>query len=343
MFKNTVIANHYSFPGLITALILAFSGLLGACSDKEKDIPPPKIFLAGESNEIEVSLGDTIKLEPKITYNFDASYEWRKNGELISTNEQFLLDSATQLGSMKYFFSVTTPNGSDSMEISVDVIVLADFEDLQPEEKEDTAWTGTEGIDGFTHHDVFFPNHYQSNTFWQGFGYSNIQSNSTNIESIPSNSVYSGTNSDNTFGLVKRLDNADDFIPTIQFTDGKDHQLKSLEINNTNYGHYLLRFGTESFVRMGGNTSSDPDWCKVTITGINANDAVTGEIVFFLADYRFENNKRDYIISEWTEIDLSELNAVNKIQLFISSSRTNQEGEMITPEMFCIDNLKILN
>lgn len=343
MFKTISKGNHNSSPGIFWPLFLVFSIIMGACSDDERDIPPPEIFLPGESSEIEVSLGDTIKLEPKITYNYDASYEWKKNGEVISTNEQFLLDSATQLGSMEYFFSVTTPNGSDSIEITVDVIVLADFENLKLEEKKDTFWIGAEGIDGFAHHDVFFPNYYQSDTVWQGFGYSNIQSNSTNPESIPANSVYNGTNSNNTFGLVNQPDNVVDFIPTLQFIDDKNHQLKSLEINNTNLGHYLLRFGTDDFVRMGGSTSSDPDWCKVTLTGINTDGNITGEINFYLADYRFENNKRDYIVSEWTEIDLSELNAVNKLQFSISSSRTNQDEEMITPEMFCIDNLKILN
>ncbi|PWE00729.1 DUF4465 domain-containing protein [Marinilabilia rubra] len=339
MFKTILKGNGLSSIGKI----LAFSVVFGACSDQKKNIPPPEIFLAGEGNEIEVSLGDTIKLEPRITYNFDASYQWEKNGEILNTNEQFLLDSATQLGSIEYLFRVTTPNGADSMTIPVDVIVLADFENLQLTEKTDTFWIGETAIDGFTHREVFFPNNYQNNETWQGFGYSNIQSNSSEPESIQVFSTYNGVNSDNIFGLISQPNDAAEFIPTMQFSDDDDHELKSLEINNTNLAYYMLRFGTDDFERMGGSTSSDPDWCKVTLTGINSVGNITGKIQFYLADYRFENNKRDYIVKEWTEIDLSELNAVNKVQFSISSSRNNQDGEMITPEMFCIDNIKILN
>jgi hypothetical protein len=329
-------------------LCLSISGVVFyACSEEEKQIPPPKIYRANEEEEIEVNVGDTISLEPQITYNIDASYRWYKNNELLNNSTQVLEDSAVQLGRIEYRFFVNTPYGNDSMDIPVDVIILADFEDFNLDEKKDTFWVGAPGTDGFTHKEVLsFENSYQDNTIWKGFGYSNTYSNSQTEDQIPHYAVYGSSSSDyNIFGLVRQPNEEDQYSPSIHFNDGKNHKLKSIEINNTTLGYYLLKFGSENFGRMGGGSgsgSSVPDWCKVTITGINTGGEVSS-IDFYLADYRFENNKRDYIITEWTEIDLADLGAVNQISFTISSSKTDTEGKMITQEEICIDNLKVLD
>jgi hypothetical protein len=315
-----------------------------ACSEEEKQIPPPEIFRANDGEEVEVNVGDTISLEPKITYNINASYQWYKNNELLNNKTQVLEDSAVQLGRIEYRFIVNTPYGADSMDIPVDVIILADFEDLTLDEKKDTFWVGASGTDSFTHKEVLsFENSFQDNTTWKGFGYSNIYSNTQTEDKIPSYAVYGSSSSTyNIFGLVRQPNEEDQYSPSIHFNDGENHKLKSIEINNTTLGYYLLKFGTDNFERMGGSGSSEPDWCKVTITGINTGGEASS-IDFYLADYRFENNKRDYIITEWTEIDLADLGSVNQIRFTISSSKTDTEGKMITPEEICIDNLKVLD
>jgi hypothetical protein len=297
--------------------------------------------LANSGQEIEVNLGDTISLQPRITYNFDASYEWRKNNIALDHTGQFLLDTANNLGSIEYFFKVTTPYGSDSMVIPVDVIILADFNSLALSTEVDTFWVGSDSKEGFTHKELFFPNQYTNDTIWEGFGYSNMGSKSTVIENIEPFSVYDTQDKKDYFALVRVPNKSEPPAPTVYFNDDRDHQLKSIDVNNTTLGHYMMDFGTDEFERMGGQGSEKPDWFKLIITGINAEGEITSSIDFFLADYRFDNNKRDYIVEEWTTIDLSELGPVNKIQFSVSSSKTNGNGDMITPEMFCIDNLKI--
>jgi len=47
-------------------------------------------------------------------------------------------------------------------------------------------------------------------------------------------------------------------------------------------------------------------------------------------------------VEQWTTVDLSEIGEVNQLQFSLSSNKTNDAGEMITPQVFCIDNLKIL-
>ena len=327
----------------LTIFILAISALFFACEEEEKQIPPPEIFLANQEAEIEINMGDTIILEPKVTYNIDGQYQWKKNGELLLNNTQYLLDTATQLGRIEYSFSVLTPYGSDSMTIPVDVIVLADFTNMFPDNfKNDSSWIGSLDSEGFSYRDLFFSTHLNADSSWVGFGLSNIQSKSGTEEDIPENSVYNNA-SNNVFSVVRHPHGTHQPIPAIIFEDGKNHRLKSIEINNTAMAAFQLKKGNDDFPRMGYPSDTDPDWFKVTITGIDASGSITGNQDFYLADYRFDNNKRDYIVTSWTEVDLSGLGEVNQLQFSLSSSKTNEEGEMITPQMFCIDNLKILN
>ena len=323
-------------------LILFFISGFMSCSNEDNEIPAPEIFLASGDETIEVNLGDTIILEPKITYNYESQYEWRKNGILLEESNQTLTDTASSLGSLEYFFKVTTPYGQDSMYISVDVIILADFDDLALSTEADTFKIGSFPDNGFFHKDLFFPNSFTNDTTWEGFGFSNIGLKSSEYEDITQYSVYDTQDQSDYFLLVRHPNGSESEEPTISFTDGKNHTLKSIDINNSTLSRYLMKFGTDQFERMGGSSSDIDDWCKVTITGINVEGQITSSIEFFLADYRFENYKRDYIIEEWTSLDLGDLGEVNKIRFSISSSKTDGDGNMITPEMFCIDNLKIL-
>ncbi len=338
LYKHKKITN-YSGIFKNGIYLLPFLILLLACSEDEKEIPPPEIFINSESDQIEVSLEDSIVLEPKIVYNIDASFEWRKNNKKLNHNEQFLIDTATQLGRIEYFFSVETPYGSDSITIPVDVIILSDFNNLI-ETNKDSALVGHPDSTGFFHKNMAFPNSYTNDSTWYGFGISNIQNNSLNPP-ITQNSAF-GKNSEHEdfFALVRQPNDSIDYYPTITFLDEKNHDLKSLELVNSTESHYWLKFGD---YHMGSEDRENPDWCKVTITGIDNNGDITNEIDFYLADYRFENNKRDYIVGKWTEIDLKPLGAVNKIKFSISSSMTNEDGKMVIPETFCIDNLKIMN
>lgn len=323
-------------------ILISIIGLLGACKDNEKEIPPPEIYLAGSDEEIEVNLGNTIVLKPQITYNYDAIYEWRKNGQKLDVSGQFLTDTAINLGNIEYFFKVITPYGSDSMTINVDVIILADFNELALSTETDTFHIGPFDNAGFSYKEIFFSNTFINDTTWEGFGISNMGSSSSDLEDISPFSVYASQDQSDYFLLVRHPNGSDSNYPTIQFNEGQDHLLKSIDINNSTVGRYLMKFGSDQFERMGGSGSNNADWCKVTIRGIDAQGEITGSVDFFLADYRFDNNKRDYIIEDWTTVDLSDLNKVNKIEFILSSSKTDDLGNMVTPEIFCIDNLKIL-
>lgn len=65
-----------------------------------------------------------------------------------------------------------------------------------------------------------------------------------------------------------------------------------------------------------------------------SNDSID----FYLADYRFLDNTKDYIVDTWEWVDISELGSVDSLTFRLSSSDTGIFG-MNTPAYFCIDNV----
>ena len=85
--------------------------------------------------------------------------------------------------------------------------------------------------------------------------------------------------------------------------------------------------------------SSEPDWYKVILTGINQDGVAVGYAEMLLADFRFDNNQLDYISNTWTNIDLSALGYLTALVIKIESSDTGSYG-INTPAFVCIDNIE---
>ena len=81
----------------------------------------------------------------------------------------------------------------------------------------------------------------------------------------------------------------------------------SIRLTNTTYTALSMRDGDSFAKKFGGGTGNDPDFFLLNIQGRDASDAITGIVPFYLADYRFSNNALDYIVSQWTTVDLSSL------------------------------------
>jgi hypothetical protein len=113
--------------------------------------------------------------------------------------------------------------------------------------------------------------------------------------------------------------------------------LTSIFITNNTYAYKSMRNGDTYSKKFGGTTGNDSDWFMLTITGYKAG-ILTDTINFFLADYRFTDNTKDYIIKDWTELSLNKLGIVDSISFALSSSDTGTYG-MNTPAYFCIDDL----
>ncbi|MEL6831788.1 MAG: DUF4465 domain-containing protein [Bacteroidota bacterium] len=108
-------------------------------------------------------------------------------------------------------------------------------------------------------------------------------------------------------------------------------------VNNGTYAYLSMRDGDTVGKKFGGEDGNDPDFFLLTIKG-ELNGEVTDSVEFYLADYRFEDNSQDYIITDWSYIDLLPLGNVDRVLLSLSSSDVGQFG-MNTPAYVCVDNI----
>ena len=101
-------------------------------------------------------------------------------------------------------------------------------------------------------------------------------------------------------------------------------------ITNSSYAYNSLT-GGDPFAKKFGLG----DWFKLTITGYDADDKVTGTKDYYLADLR--DAEKAYIINDWRYVDLSGLGKVSKLGFELSSTDNGDYG-MNTPAYFCFDN-----
>lgn len=136
--------------------------------------------------------------------------------------------------------------------------------------------------------------------------------------------------------------------------------VQSVKATNTATAFYSLRDG-DQFARPFGKVFDEnvgeagawvdvnsPDWFTVTFTGYagaNRTGSVTGQVDFYLADYRFSDPSQDSIVQNWTNIDLSALGEVGSIGLaFASSDTTTYFGVpyINQPQYVALDDLTLV-
>jgi hypothetical protein len=109
----------------------------------------------------------------------------------------------------------------------------------------------------------------------------------------------------------------------------------------TNTVHAYNAMNEDGDSKFGGISGNDPDWFKLNIIGLNFVSGIlvtTGSVEFYLADFRFENGGEDYIVDDWTYVDLTSLGDVIALQFDLSSSDVGSMG-MNTPAYFAMDDL----
>ena len=109
---------------------------------------------------------------------------------------------------------------------------------------------------------------------------------------------------------------------------------------NTTYATQSMLNGDGFTTQFGDalNSAAGEDWFLLTIYALGIDSTKTGDSVnFYLADYRFSDNTQDYIINEWTWVDLSSLTDIYGLDFELSSSDAGQLG-MNTPSYFAMDN-----
>lgn len=208
---------------------------------------------------------------------------------------------------------------------------IIDFESFGIEQ--DTFLDGSDLSGGFQINDVFLPNNYnQEFASWVGWAISSkTDTVTTGFTNQYSSIAGSGVENSNTFAL------SFNFEPNgIQLDE--DKQIDGFYVTNNTYAYFSMLEGDDFAKKFGGETGDDPDYFLLTISGFKTGQQVGESIDFYLADYRFEDPSEDYIIKDWTYVDISMLGETDSLSFELMSSDVGEFG-VNTPTYFCIDNI----
>ncbi|WP_083904825.1 DUF4465 domain-containing protein [Rhodopirellula sp. SWK7] len=127
------------------------------------------------------------------------------------------------------------------------------------------------------------------------------------------------------------------YLPSITLPVGMN--AASVLVTNATYAALSMQNGDSFAKKFGAPSGDDPDYLLLSVFGIDdSNQALNTSVEFYLADFRFDDNSLDYIVDQWTTLDLSSLAGASSLHFNLSSSDVGAFG-MNTPGFFAIDNL----
>ena len=225
---------------------------------------------------------------------------------------------------------------------------VATFDDLTLDPE--TCWNGDDDgsgygtYGGFTSGDNYFVNYeYTGWNYWDGFAYSNMTDTTTPGYTNQYSAITgSGVNGSSNYAVSYTLGMSGQSAQIYNgINSGNYAQVVSgLYVTNTTYAYLSMRDGDGYAKAFGGDDGTDEDWFLLTIDALDESYNKTGNYVeFYLADYRSADSSEDYIIDDWTWVDLSGLGAVYGLEFSLSSSDGGSGYDMNTPGYFALDNV----
>lgn len=213
--------------------------------------------------------------------------------------------------------------------VSMAQTTTADFENfnLQPE----SFLNGSDLSGGFADGNVFLPNTYTAEfTSWSGWAITNVTDNITPGFMNQYSSITGGGHNSDSYATTFV------FPETIVRLENAGSQ-EGVYITNSTYAYFSMLDGDTFAKKFGGITGNDPDFFLLTIRGYQDSELSDANVEFYLADYTFADNSQDYIVDEWTYVDISTLGEADSLSFTLISSDVGQFG-MNTPSYFCIDD-----
>tara|TARA_B110000091_G_scaffold24162_1_gene22792 strand:+ start:2890 stop:4407 length:1518 start_codon:yes stop_codon:yes gene_type:complete len=203
--------------------------------------------------------------------------------------------------------------------------------------KVDSSYNGNKKDQGVVSGAGHFWNSYNSKYgSWNGFSFSSKTDTVIGKWSNQYSSI-SGNGANNSMSYAVAYSSAQ-----ITFTESIiGDSIYGFSLNNSTYAYKTIRDGNVFSKKFGGASGNDTDFFRVIIKGYQDGNK-TSEVVFYLADYRFSDNTKDYIVNDWSWINLKSLGRVDEVNLNFESTDMGQFG-INTPTYVCLDSLVYLN
>ncbi|MCB0629009.1 MAG: DUF4465 domain-containing protein [Saprospiraceae bacterium] len=200
----------------------------------------------------------------------------------------------------------------------------------------------SDGSGGFSDGNIFLPNTYvddPSFPYWTGW----VISNTTDTLTAGFTNQYSAITGGGYDGSATYAITYASPATTMQLTgDAQGGGVAGMYITNSTYAYLSMRDGDSFTKKFGGETGDDPDYFLLTIKKYLNGELGPDSVNVYLADYRFEDNSQDYILDDWTFVDLTPLGDLDSLQFSMSGSDVGQYG-LNTPAYVCVDNITTLD
>jgi hypothetical protein len=194
-----------------------------------------------------------------------------------------------------------------------------------------TAYSSTASLSFQNAHAEF--QHQWNNSFnsWSGgFSYTNKYDSSTaGYNNLYGVKAYKGKNNSDIYVVgndkaIVKLKNTQTIV-------------SGFYITNTTYAYKSMQSGDQFAKKFGGASGNDPDYFKMVIKGFKGGLVKNDSVEFYLADFRFSDNSKDYILDSWEYVNTGIIGEVDSLQYFLRSSDVGTFG-MNTPAFFAIDD-----
>lgn len=209
--------------------------------------------------------------------------------------------------------------------------------------------SGTTNQNGWISGGVFFGNSYNGDflpafDFWSGWAYSDVTNNAS-PGFLNQYAAFPGGGSNGVGGV--------DFGGTYAIASGsgayfnlpENSLLRQVDLANTTYAALSMTNGDAFAKPFGGVSGNDPDLFSVTLRGydgLNGSGTSIGAVTVHLADFTFEDNSLDFILSDWQTVDLTSIATARSVRLEFFSTDTGAFG-INTPLYLALDNLTYEN
>ena len=213
---------------------------------------------------------------------------------------------------------------------------VADLESFQLTPNSQLNGSGDAVNGAFTSGNANFGNTYQTmyGGYWSdGWAYSNIKNDTT---AGYTNMYASYANGGNQTSAKYVVGQSNSYVKIVGADAGDT--VKGVYVTNATYAALTMLNGDAFTERFGGVSGNDADYFYLNIRAIKNGVQSTDSVAFYLADYRFSNNTQDYIVKNWTWVDLSSLGAADSLVFELVTSDMGQFGAN-TPMFFCLDDL----
>jgi len=156
--------------------------------------------------------------------------------------------------------------------------------------------------------------------------YDSTREESNSTKHIFSAITYKGYMGSNTFAIGQRGSYAN-------LNEGSNRSFETIQITNSTYTTNSMLKGDRFAKAFGGSTGNDED-SLVLIIGCfdKTNSRLLKTVRVILADYRFADNAKDFILDTWKEVKV----AGDSLVFNMISSDNNQFG-MVTPGYYAVD------